>query len=88
LDVVAETIPSDDMYNKFIYMVKLMKQYNYDQQKMYEGFPFKRKSLVFSSILHIANKYMVRIADILKKDTREIDYKRKDRSFGIKIRDR
>jgi len=37
VDVVAvgdakETIPSDDMYNKFIYMVKLMKQYNYDQQ--------------------------------------------------------
>jgi len=32
-----------------------------------EAFPFKKKRLVFSSILHIANKYMVRIADILAR---------------------
>jgi len=78
LDVIAvggakETIPSDDMYNKFIYMIELMKQYNYDQQKMYESFPFKIKALVFSSILHVANKYMVKIADILGEDTQEIN---------------
>ncbi|HYA81900.1 MAG TPA: trehalase family glycosidase [Candidatus Bathyarchaeia archaeon] len=77
LDVIAvggakETIPSDDMYNKFIYMIELMKQYNYDQQKMYETFPFKIKALVFSSILHVANKYMIKIADILGEDTQEI----------------
>jgi hypothetical protein len=77
LDVIAvggakETIPSDDMYNKFIYMIELMKQYNYDQQEMYESFPFKIKGLVFSSILHVANKYMIRIADILGEDTQEI----------------
>jgi len=77
LDVIAvggakETIPSDDMYNKFIYMIELMKQYNYDQQKMYESFPFKIKALVFSSILHVANKYMIKIADILGEDTQEI----------------
>ncbi len=77
LDVIAvggakETIPSDDMYNKFIYMIELMKQYNYDQQKMYESFPFKIKALVFSSILHVANKYMIKIAEILGEDTQEI----------------
>jgi len=48
LPSAKETIPSDDMYNKFIYMVKLMKQYNYDQQKMYEGFPFRRKRFVLA----------------------------------------
>ena len=80
LDVVAvggakETIPSDDMYNKFIYMIELMKQYNYDEQKMYEYFPFKIKSIVFSSILYVANKYMIKIASILGEgegDTQQI----------------
>jgi hypothetical protein len=77
LDVIAvegakETIPSDYVYNKFIFMIELMKQYNYDEQKMYHSFPFKIKSLVFSSILYIANKYMIRIADILGQETREI----------------
>lgn len=77
LDVIAvggakDTIPSDDMYNKFIYLIELMKQYNYDQQKMYESFPFKIKGLVSSSILYIANKYLVRIADILGEDVQEI----------------
>ena len=80
LDVVAvggakETIPSDDMYNKFIYIIELMKQYNYDEQKMYEYFPFKIKSIVFSSILYVANKYMIKIASILglgEGDTQQI----------------
>lgn len=39
---------------------------------MYESFPFKINGLVFSSILHVANKYMIRIADILGEDTQEI----------------
>jgi len=77
LDVIAvegakETIPSDDMYNKFIYIIELMKQYNYDEQKMYESFPFKIKSIVSSSILYVANKCMIRIADILGEDIQEI----------------
>jgi hypothetical protein len=73
LDVKAvggakETIPSDDMYNKFIYMIELMKQYNYDEQKMYESFPFKIKAIVFSSILYVANKYLLKIANILRHE--------------------
>ena len=45
LDVIAvggakNTIPTDDMYNKFIYMIELMKQYNYDEKMMYENFHF------------------------------------------------
>lgn len=77
LDVVAvggakETIPSDDMYNKFIYMIELMKQYNYDEQKIYEDFPFKIEAIVFSSILYVANKCMIRIANLLREDTQDI----------------
>jgi hypothetical protein len=72
LDVIAvegakDTIPSDDMYNKFIYLIELMKQYNYDENEMYKSFPFKIKAIVFSSILYVANKYLIKIADILEE---------------------
>jgi Mannosylglycerate hydrolase MGH1-like glycoside hydrolase domain len=51
LDVIEvggakNTIPTDDMYNKFIYMIELMKQYNYDEKMMYENFPFKIKAII------------------------------------------
>jgi DNA-binding transcriptional regulator YiaG len=39
---------------------------------MYESFPFKIKSIVSSSILYVANKCMIRIADILGEDIQEI----------------
>ena len=44
-----------------------MKKFDYDQKKMYKAFPFKIKDVVFSSILHVANKYMIKIADIIGK---------------------
>lgn len=70
LDVIAvdgakDTIPADNMYNKFIYMIQLMKDYNYDEDKLYQNFPFKIKDIVFSSILYVANKYLLKIANIL-----------------------
>jgi len=40
---------------------------------MYENFPFKIKAVIFSSILYIANKYLIKIAEIIEeKDTEEI----------------
>jgi hypothetical protein len=78
LDVIAvggakNTIPTDDRYNKFIYMIELMKQYNYDEKMMYENFPFKIKAIIFSSILCVANKYLIKIAKIIEEtDTQEI----------------
>jgi glycogen debranching enzyme len=44
-----------------------MKQYNYDENEMYKSFPFKIKAIVFSSILYVANKYLIKIADILEE---------------------
>ncbi len=39
LDVIAvegakDTVPSDDRYNKFIYMIELIKEFNYDEPEM------------------------------------------------------
>jgi hypothetical protein len=70
LDVIAvegakDTIPSDDMYDKFIYLIELMKEFNYDEEEMYKEFPFKIKAIIFSSILYVANKYLLKIADVI-----------------------
>lgn len=78
LDVIAvagakETIPTDRIYNKFIYLIELMKQYNYDEQNMYSDFPFKIKPVGFNSILYVANKYLVKIANLLGEDAKEIN---------------
>src|SRR5919197_5618120 len=79
LDIIAvsraaETRTTDWEYNRFIYLIELMKKYDYDQKKMYQSFPFKIKDVVFSSILYVANKYMIRIAKIIgeQDDTQEI----------------
>lgn len=73
LDIIAvegasETIPSDDEYNKFIYLIGIMKECNYDEKIMYEKMPFKIKDLLFSSILYMTNKYLLKIIDILEED--------------------
>ncbi|MGB7664630.1 MAG: hypothetical protein WBL67_18010 [Nitrososphaeraceae archaeon] len=59
LDVIAvdgaiDTIPSDEEYNKFIFLIDLMKMYDYDEKEMYEKFPFKIKYVSFSSMLYVA----------------------------------
>ena len=41
--------PSDDTYNKFIYLIEIMKKYNYNDELVYENTPFKIKDVLFSS---------------------------------------
>jgi glycogen debranching enzyme len=77
LDVIAvdgaiDTIPSDVEYNKFIYLIDLMKKYNYDEKVLYKKFPFKIKDVGFSSILYIANKILLNIANLIGEDAEEI----------------
>ena len=72
LDIIAvegasETIPSDGEYNKFINMIEIMKKCNYDEKIMYKKRPFKIKDLLFSSILYMANKYLLKIIGILEE---------------------
>lgn len=72
VDGAADTIPSDEEYNKFIYLIDLMKSYNYDESVMYEKFPFKIKDVSFSGILYVANKFLLQIASLIGEDSHEI----------------
>jgi hypothetical protein len=65
--------PSDEEYNKFIFLVDTMKLYNYDGKIMYEKYPFKIKDVLFSSILHVANLALLQIAKVIgEEDIKEI----------------
>ena len=75
LDVKAASSserPSDEEYNKFIFLVDTMKLYNYDGKIMYEKYPFKIKDVLFSSILYVANKALLQIAKLIGEDSEEI----------------
>ena len=75
LDVKAASSserPSDEEYNKFIFLVDTMKLYNYDQKVMYEKYPFKIKDVLFSSILYVANWALLQIAKLIGDDSEEI----------------
>jgi glycogen debranching enzyme len=78
LDIIAvggaaETRTSQWMYNRFIYLIELMKAYEYNEKKMYQTFPFKVKDIVFSSIFYVANKFLMRIANIVEEEKEEQD---------------
>ena len=77
LDVIAvdgaiDTIPTNEEYDKFIYLIELMKLYNYDEKLLYEKFPFKIKDVGFSGILYVANRILSHIADLIGEDAGEI----------------
>jgi len=66
---MVQRMPFTDWeYNRFIYLIELLKKYDYDQKKIYQSFPFKIKDVVFSSILYVANKYMIKIANIIGEE--------------------
>ncbi|MGD9534848.1 MAG: hypothetical protein AB7V56_13905 [Candidatus Nitrosocosmicus sp.] len=85
VDGAADTIPSNDEYDKFIFMIEIMKKCNYDEKIMYEKMPFKIKDLLFSSILYIANKYLLKILDILENV--DLDSKNKVKNDNLNVSD-
>lgn len=64
--------PTNEEYDKFIYLIELMKHYNYDQKALYEKLPFKIKDVAFSGILYVANQILSHIADLIGEDAGEI----------------
>ncbi|MEM3095189.1 MAG: hypothetical protein QXX64_06075 [Nitrososphaera sp.] len=51
----------DTYYRTFIYLVKLMREYNYDERLVYRNFPFKTKDVVFSTSFYVSNKCLLQL---------------------------
>jgi hypothetical protein len=65
--------PTNDVYERFIYLIQMMKSYRYDNKLIYKNTPFKIKDIVFSSITYVANKALLEIADILGQPQSQIE---------------
>ena len=65
--------PDNVTYDKFIFLLHLMRKNNYDHKSMYKNYPFKIKGIGFTSILYAANKYLLKIAEIISADTKQIE---------------
>lgn len=65
--------PSNNSYDRYIFLVNLMKNYNYDDDSIYKHIPFKIKDIVFSSIAYVANQAMMEIADLIGEHKREVE---------------
>jgi hypothetical protein len=79
--------PLPEIYQVFIYLIDLMKKYDYDECLMYDKLPFKVKDVLFNSIFYIANKALLRIASINDEDSsirKEIREWLKLQEFGFK----
>ena len=65
--------PKDEDYKRYIFLVQLFKNLNYDDEKIYKESPFLVADVLFNSILSASNKALIKLADIIKEDYKEIE---------------
>lgn len=71
--VDPENRPTDESYDRYVYLALELKKKNYDDELIYRDHPFKIKDKVTSSILYMANKRLKLMAEAGNKDTNEIE---------------
>jgi len=71
--ISSDQRPKDEDYDRYVYLIEVLKKNNYDDEKVYGKIPFKIKDIVFNSILYQANKVLLRIADIIGEGKDEIE---------------
>jgi len=71
--VSSEERPTDDEYDRFVYLMDILLKYKHDQKNILEHTPFVIQDVFFNSILHKANECLREIAFKLGRPKREID---------------
>jgi glucosylglycerate hydrolase len=57
--------PSDEEYNRYLWLLELLKKARYDEATIYESHPFLVKDVLFSAILAAANEALLEIATVI-----------------------
>ena len=70
--VPAEQRPSDDDYDRYVYLVDLFRRLNYDEREIYAECPFLINDVLFNSILCRANRDLLEIGNIIGQDVEEV----------------
>ncbi len=56
--------PTDWDYDRFLWLVELLRKYRYDDAKIYRVYPFLIKDVFFSAVLVAANAALLDLADV------------------------
>jgi hypothetical protein len=57
--------PSDEEYDRYLWLLELLKRARYEEGEIYEGHPFLVKDVLFSAILVAANEALLEIARVV-----------------------
>jgi len=57
--------PTDSEYDRFLWLLELLKRARYDEADIYERHPFLVKDVLFSAILVAANEALLEIAEVV-----------------------
>jgi hypothetical protein len=68
--------PSDEEYDRFLWLLELLKRARYEEAEIYEGHPFLVKDVLFSGILVAANEALLKIAEVVGADEGEREFVR------------
>ncbi len=71
--VPAEQRPSDDDYDRYVHLVDIFRKLEYREKDIYKKCPFLIHDVLFNSVLCRANRDLLEIAHLLKKDAQEIE---------------
>lgn len=71
--VPADQRPSDEDYDRYVYLVDLFRRLGYREEEIRRECPFMVKDVLFNSILCRANRDLLMITDVLKQDTAEVE---------------
>ncbi|HEX7170937.1 MAG TPA: glycoside hydrolase [Rubrobacter sp.] len=58
--------PTDSEYDRFLWLLELLKRARYDEADIYERHPFLVKDVLFSAILVAANEALLEIAEVVE----------------------
>lgn len=70
--VPAEQRPSDDEYDRYVYLVDLFRRLGYNENDIYRNCPFLIQDVLFNSILCRSNRDLKDIGEILGEDVSQI----------------
>ncbi len=68
-----EQRPKDIDYKRYIYLVDIFRKNNYIEEKIFHECPFIVADPLFNSVLCASNEALIKIADILNEDYKEIE---------------
>jgi len=63
--------PTDSEYDRFLWLLELLKRARYDEADIYERHPFLVKDVLFSAILVAANEALLEISEVVEAPNEE-----------------